>query len=296
MDNFDGDTLPDTAGNAKAEIVIDDSDNVRVLAISGEGEVWYAIPGNTVLWDGTSVSTEFSGDGSEENPFLIKSGADLKLLQESVNGGNSYQGKYFKLLNNIDLSNHEWEPIGNGTYPFSGSFDGNYNKVINISRHELYSTNKFIGFFGKVTGNISNFGVENVEYIIENSASNAVSSAGGLVGNFKGTIDNCYARNVKIGNTSESKSIDTTGGLAGTVLSGSTIQNSYVVDFTYQAEFVTSSDKIGCLGGYLRSSDDIISVYNCYVAGKFVPDSKLLNYWALSAVERTANIKSGNIN
>ena len=44
----------------------------------------YAVP----VWDGISVSEEFSGgDGSERNPWQIHSPQDLALLSRQVNGG-----------------------------------------------------------------------------------------------------------------------------------------------------------------------------------------------------------------
>ena len=73
-------------------------------------------------WDGTTVSTALEGEGTETNPYVLSSGANLAYLANSVNGGESYSGKYFVLSKNINLN------IGTSTNPFSGNFDGkNYS-------------------------------------------------------------------------------------------------------------------------------------------------------------------------
>jgi len=64
------------------------------------------------IYDG-SVATGFAaGDGSEENPYIIKTGSQLAYLAKTVNEGESYSGKFFKLTKNLDLNNQEWTPIG----------------------------------------------------------------------------------------------------------------------------------------------------------------------------------------
>ena len=46
-------------------------------------------------WDGATVSESLSGEGTTEKPFLIGSGADLKLLSASY-GNETYKGKVFQ--------------------------------------------------------------------------------------------------------------------------------------------------------------------------------------------------------
>ncbi len=87
-----------------------------------------------------SLQSAFSkgGKGTEENPFIIEEQADIKKLQELVNQGNSLNGIYFELKNDISLPEN-WEPIGctkDGTqdikegdnlYAFSGHLNGGGN-------------------------------------------------------------------------------------------------------------------------------------------------------------------------
>ena len=51
-----------------------------------------------------------------------------------MNTGIDYRNQYFKLMDNIDLSGREWEPIGyteggGSIHGFNGMFDGNYKTI-----------------------------------------------------------------------------------------------------------------------------------------------------------------------
>jgi len=289
-DGFDNSDSYSSDGTGSAEVVMDDSDKGMVLSVSDETEVTYSFAGSTVKWDGEAVSDAFVGDGTEESPYLIKNGADLKLLQVSVNSGETYEGQYFKLLNNIDLQNYNWDPIGNASNIFKGNFDGNYNKVINIKRVSTSEQLTRLGFFGDVRGSLKNFGVENVEIEVKCTQKNTY--AGGVTGYFGGIMDNCYARNVKITNTSSDIGLNLAGGIAGYVRYETTIQNSYVVDFEYDTKI--TGDKVGAMFGYLKSNNGIINVYNCYVAGEYILNGPIDNYYAIAAEEKHSNVKSGN--
>ena len=101
-----------------------------------------AIAGNAV-W-GQSF-TYGGGSGTETDPYKINSKTDLESLATAVNGGESYEGKYFELTQSINLKGDEsnqWTPIGNycsvmgssqGT-PFKGIFDGKGNTVSGLQR------------------------------------------------------------------------------------------------------------------------------------------------------------------
>ena len=92
-------------------------------------------------WNGTAAEKFSEGDGSEEKPYLIANADQLAYFRNQVDGGNSFEGKYIKLENNIYLSNVNFDPIGWGYVNtewnrggidgnvFQGTFDGN-NKII----------------------------------------------------------------------------------------------------------------------------------------------------------------------
>lgn len=105
-----------------------------------------------VVWNG-AASTEFAeGTGTEADPYIINSGADLKLLANKVNGSDedrtTYASAHYKLNTGIDLSNKSWASIGNAkTKPFMGYFDGNNHKIKNLNVNAVLC---YAGLFGYI--------------------------------------------------------------------------------------------------------------------------------------------------
>lgn len=98
---------------------------------------------NEEIWDGSIADAFASGTGTQDDPYIIETAAQLAYLSYSVSEkGIDYSGKFIKLANDIclndtsDLENwsttapaNTWTPIGTTQRSFSGNFDGN-NKVI----------------------------------------------------------------------------------------------------------------------------------------------------------------------
>ena len=51
-----------------------------------------------------------SGTGTKNDPYLIKTAAQLTAFAASVNDGESYQGKYVSLDDDLDLTGVAWPP------------------------------------------------------------------------------------------------------------------------------------------------------------------------------------------
>ena len=77
------------------------------------------------VWDGTSVSESLQGSGTEEDPYLIQSGADLAYIAKVVNDAAAstanFKGQYFKMTKSIDLNG---KALMIGSYSASKEFDG----------------------------------------------------------------------------------------------------------------------------------------------------------------------------
>ncbi|MBO5222321.1 MAG: hypothetical protein J6C26_08400 [Clostridia bacterium] len=150
----------------------------------------------TDVWNG-SIATEFAGgSGTESDPYLISTGAQLAFLAKSVNSSkdNAYYNKYYKLTNSIDLKGQEWDPIGSYsdkeiTKAFQGFFDGDGYEVRNFKISKSKSP-YYYGLFGKASnGDIRNLGV--TDFTINVSGQN-LSCAGGIAGSSASPITNCY--------------------------------------------------------------------------------------------------------
>ena len=132
------------------------------------------------------------GIGSQFNPFLISEPAHLL----AIGGNPDHWDKYFKLTNDIDMSNHEWTAanIIGGTPSFTGSFDGDGFAIRNLHYTGASRGVGGVGLFGRIAeyGVITNLGLVNVTLNLQGANSEYV---GGLAGNLmSGIIDNCYAQ------------------------------------------------------------------------------------------------------
>lgn len=86
-------------------------------------------------WDGSAAAEFESGAGTRENPYIIASPGQLRLLSDLVNAGNmEYFACYYALGADIDLENVDFKPIGyrnsRDDYKyFCGEFDGRGHTV-----------------------------------------------------------------------------------------------------------------------------------------------------------------------
>ena len=110
------------------------------------------------VWTDYAASGFAGGTGTESDPYQIATAEQLAKLSKDVSGGTSYQGTFFVLTENIDLSAHRWVPIGlykwtsSGTTvnnSFQGFLDGNNKTISGMYVDE--SNDKYCGgLFGKI--------------------------------------------------------------------------------------------------------------------------------------------------
>ena len=201
-------------------------------------------------WDGKKASSgyTFSGSGTSDTPYLIKSAADLAGLAANVNSGANYQGKYFKLEANIDLMGNEWTPIGNLSKYFYGTFDGNGKVITNLTISDATGD---VGLFGAANGTIQNVVLRNAS--VASSSSNTVAAL--LVGYAGGgAIKSC-----KIDGVVSSDYV-----AAGIVGHSSKIEIS---DCEVNVECYGDGYTGGVFGSKDNNSGDVV-VKNCIVRGR----------------------------
>ena len=169
---------------------------------------WVASP---VQSEGEAVPGFASGTGTADDPYVIKNEAQLRFLAESVNGGQNYSGKNFRLDSDIGLTS-PWTPIGTKDEPFSGSFDGNGHVVsgLTITKTGTENTDLYLGLFGKIAGISSNSYTSTSEWknidrkdygtVIENLTLVDVHivASGSKIGALVGEVYDAYIRNVDV--------------------------------------------------------------------------------------------------
>lgn len=124
----------------------------------------YAVQGNDPSWAGEADTAWYNDTDTE---FVLDTPAELQGLSQLVAAGNTFNGKTIKLGADIDLATtyglYELQPIGNSTYSFQGTFDGQNHTISNLKLTSNPNKSN-IGLFGMTTvGEIKNLIVENAE-------------------------------------------------------------------------------------------------------------------------------------
>ncbi|WP_299264408.1 CARDB domain-containing protein [Halorientalis sp.] len=135
-----------------------------------------------------------------------------------------------------------FEPIGNGTNGFTGSFDGNgrviSGLVVNQTGVGQAENNK--GLFHNLSGRVTDLALENVDV-------GGAANVGGLAG-YTGALQNATIRNVSVAGEIRSV-VGNAGGIAGTAFSGTTITNSTT------AVEIDTDNTVGGLVGIALTTD-----------------------------------------
>lgn len=239
------------------------------------------------IYDGTSVSSSLSGEGTEENPYLIQSGNDLAYLRKEINdSGNYFSGCYFKLTKSIDLNNVSNFVIGkSGTTSLMGYLDGNNCSIRNLN---ISGTTAGLGLFCALSagGTISNLSVygtvvgktytggiagRNLGTIINchnfaNVSHSGGNGAGGIAGGNTGSIINCYNYG-EIKTTDKKEKI---GGITGLGETNSKIENC--INYGSVTGYINAGGIVG------ENQSKAIHVQNC------------INFGTISGTQRIGGI------
>lgn len=219
------------------------------------------------VWDGTS-SAWTEGSGTQQDPYIISAPQHLAYLNEQVDAGETYEGKYFKLANDLDMggsTGQKFDPIGffddgydmeqqvqvdNSKY-FLGVFDGNYKTIDNV--HIYYadpsSTIGGTGLFACISKNAE---IKNLT-IGAGSTVEGFEASGAVVGAMKGgMVYNCVNNSSFIINQGFGQA-----GIVGAAYGG-------IISCCVNNGDITGSTNVGGIAGYV---DLGAKVDNCYNTG-----------------------------
>jgi hypothetical protein len=191
---------------------------------------------------------------TQSSPYSISTADELKGLQSLVANNNNFNGKTILLANDISLSGN-WTPIGNGTLPFQGVFDGQGYTISGLS----VNVSNYAGLFGLVG---TNGQIKNVNVIA--TTIKGGGNAGVLVGYYDSSkpIENCSAKgDVTLGNTSADST--SSGGLVGRVNAAVTITNSYA-----SGDISSDNSNYSGSGGLVGKANAALTIINSsYASG-----------------------------
>ncbi len=110
------------------------------------------------MWLDSVASEEhtLSGEGTDSNPYMVRTADDLAFVAYMINVENSteYADAVYVLDADIDLSGRYWSPIGTESNPFNGKFYYRNYSISNVSVVYNYSGDLTRGgVFGYITEN-----------------------------------------------------------------------------------------------------------------------------------------------
>lgn len=224
------------------------------------------------------------GDGSADKPYKISTAEELKWFRDEVNRGrNNICAKIADNVEVIDMStvchaadksqNLEevsWEPIGNTTNRYMGTFDGNNKTITNLY---INANQEYSGLFGYTF--IST--IKNLTFVNAN-VTNTNSFTGILVGyGYGGTY-----QNIMTSTSCEVNGGDGTGGIAGKLAGNAYNCVNYAT--------VQGKEQVG---GLFSSYDSSTSITACANYGKVTASSQwvggLVGYFGSGTIQDCAN-------
>ena len=246
-----------------------------------------AIEGNVTLnvkLISNQPPTGMTGNGTEAEPFVLKSADHLAWFRDYVNGGHpNAWAKISDDVKAIDMSSvcHEagtkytdelsWTPIGNESNKYVGTFDGN-DKI--ISNLYINATSDNTGFFGYATdGSIKNITFDNAKVKSTGSYDTAILA---------GAAEYCIIENIKtLANCSVEGNM-LTGGIAGMAEGNiSNCENHAMVKGSYT---------VGGVVGSYNGSSNISSCANYgAVTGTNGEIGGMVGHFSFGTIQNSAN-------
>ena len=165
-----------------------------------------------LLIKSAQAAPSWAGSGTEGDPYLVTNWTELNSVRDFLD--SNYQLTADLGTSTVDYTGigNLWSPVGSSTVPFTGVFDGNGHQIASLIVNSPSSD--YVGLFGVIsaTAKIKALGLDNVDVDGKNFV-------GGLVGDNRGYIYQCYTTGSVIGE-------QTIGGLVG----GNSGVGAYVVN------------------------------------------------------------------
>ena len=246
--------------------------------------------GTTDSWDGTADTSWYD---ENETEFHLQTAEQLAGMAKLINDDTAYfKDKTVYLDNDLDLSGHEWNSIGDGANTdvgsFQGVFDGQSHVIYNLYSHEgtqseNQSNNLYRnGLFGSIyNAAVKNLGIENADIVIPMKDGSTYGKGILVDWMTHSTINNCYTTGSITGGSYVEKYI---GGIAGFLNGNNSISQCYstaVITGNYDGEYYEEQEgglePMDCwdsLGGIVGASyTGQVTISDCWFGGEIVVNS-----------------------
>ena len=225
------------------------------------------LPGkvNTVTLDATGWTGSghyAGGEGTAESPWLIADAASLRAVRGDLVSGET---KYFKMIQDVDISGAEWAPLNNeGNFDKFINFDGNGKTISGLTITEPVA---YASFAGVLYGTLK-------DVTFEGASINAGNNKAGVVCGYLGTNKNlteCLLTGVTV-KDSAIEGAAYLGGVIGQVAIVTTVTDCHILNST-----VTSS--VNNVGGFVGVPDVAGAAFeDCSAEGVKVVSTAAVQY------------------
>lgn len=173
--------------NILGQFLTGDDTKFEIVVEEGFDNDDYLEEADITFQDAQKVAHIYTAEGLKEFAALVN-GAKSRGAEAT---GETFAGWTINLVNDIDLNNEEWEPIGFNGKKFSGTFDGNGKTISNFNIKQSEVTG--VGFIGNLSvGTVKNVKISTANVVGKKNVGAVVGSA------IASTITNCSADNVKV--------------------------------------------------------------------------------------------------
>ena len=129
----------------------------------------------------------------KDGVYQISNAGNLFWLANTVNGGAAETSAV--LVEDIDLDNREWTPIGSADVSFKGSFDGNGKAITNFKMTITSEGNK--GLFGRIeNATVKNFSIDGEVCVNLSEDTDAAFNYGVIGEAYAGPNQNVYVEDI----------------------------------------------------------------------------------------------------
>lgn len=203
---------------------------------------------------------EFAGgDGTTESPYQVSTPAQLNAVRNDLDA-------HYIQINDIDMSDWDnWEPIGNISTPFNGSYNGGNYSIANLSisveaQDTVQSSEDItsVGLFGYAPDSV----LKNIHLTSCNTKIDFVSNYFGSIVGYGGEIYNCSSDGNLVANSY------CAGGIAGLAKNIANCSFDGIAEFysfsnsNSQKPLYTTNKVSGCFGGICGICDDVQTSHN----------------------------------
>ncbi|MGM9704146.1 MAG: hypothetical protein ACI3YZ_11475, partial [Prevotella sp.] len=270
-------------------------DFIKTLNQDAGSNVWGKLTGTNSDLDGLPMPIacggkpiEYTGKGTQSNPYVINSENDLNRFKEYVNSGSTFEGKYFKLGSDISITGALAECIGKDyNHPFKGHFDGCGHAIIGLRK----------SLFGYMYGTVKNLALVDCDIWVNGYATALATQVGNKDNNAE--VSNCYVSGIIASSTPWNQQ-----GCASTfafqVADGSSIHDCYFKGRFVLKEQTFNTCYVAGIAVYdsrdvNTSAESPQGIFNCYASFDVKEESSgITSYYCYGICNRNNDSSSGN--